>query len=145
MSEQSIPQAIEVPGGPKRSSFKKYNSLDGANAGQRLILKDAAGNDTEDWIHVLGMDSDTFQRASKAMRRSLMAYLDKNNGAKPSDEAYIDLSVQEQRKLQTALVQSWSFDEPCTPKLVLELFTCAPFIGEQVDSFASKRERFVKS
>lgn len=125
-------------------SFTKYNSIDGANAGARMPIKDASGTETEDWLHILGMDSEVFQKGNKKMRRAMMAYLDKHNGATPADEKYVELTIDEQRKLQATLVQSWSFDEPCTPDNVLALFAAAPFVAEQADFFASKRERFVK-
>lgn len=128
----------------KKNSFTKYNSVDGANAGARMKIADASGNETDDWLHLLGIDSDTFQKASKQMRRTMLAYMEKHNGAKMSDEGYNALTIEEQRRLQVVLVQDWSFEEPCTPENVLALFKAAPFIGEQVDNFAGKRERFVK-
>lgn len=126
----------------KTGSFRRYNTLEGANRGAQMIIKGLDGKDTEDWIKVRGIDSDAFQKASRAMRREILAYLeDKGDGARVSDE-YLRFTFDQQRKLQASIVMEWSFDEPCTEENVIELFKSAPYIAEQVDAFSSKRERF---
>lgn len=127
------------------SSYKKLHILEQANEGIRLALKGPSGDLTEDWITVRGIDSDVFQHANKNMRRKLLGYLEeKGLSAKDSPE-YVDMMIQQTRELQASLVVAWSFDEPCTNENILELFTNAPYIAEQVDLHASKRELFVKS
>ena len=124
------------------SSFKKLNTRNGSNAGTRVLLQDPDGKPTQDWIHVLGMDSDIFQRATRRMRINIMAYLEEKGLESKATDEYAEFTAVEQRKLQASLVTSWSFDEPCTAENVIELLTNAPYIGTQLDDAASKRSQF---
>lgn len=126
------------------NSFTKYNTLDGANEGARLDLLDADGKHTEDWLHILGTDSQAFQIANRNMRRKLFAFIEEKGEKVKLTDAYAEFTLAEQRYLQAVLVKGWSFDEPCTPENVVSLLTLAPYVGEQIDEFSSKRSRFVK-
>ena len=109
-----------------------------------MVINDASGKPTTDWITVLGSDSDAFQRASKRMRVETLAFLEiKGEGVRGTDE-HADFVIAQSRVMRASLVKAWSFDEPCTPENVLELFKHAPYIAEQVDEFGSKRATFVK-
>jgi hypothetical protein len=129
----------------KKTSFRKYGTLAQANAGAVMKVNGPDGKETEDWMKVRGIDSDAFQKANRDMRRDIFSYLEeKGTDVKGTDE-YLKFTFDAQRKLQASLVMDWSFEEPCTVDNVVELFTQAPYIAEQVDSFASKRSRFVSA
>lgn len=125
------------------ASFRKHNTKTLANAGVKLILKDAHGKDTEDWILVRGADSDAFQLAARKSRVATLDYLEKHGAEARKTEAYISFTVEENTRLQAHFVADWSFDEPCTVDNVVELFASAPGIAEQVDAFAGQRGKFV--
>lgn len=126
-------------------SFDKYKTRAGANAGQKLQLKDAAGKETGDWLIVHGVDSDAFRNANNRMRREILDYLEANGGPDQclKTDAYAEFTEQAKARVQAALIHSWSFPEPCTPEAKLELLIEAPDVANQVDAFSGKRERFV--
>lgn len=123
---------------------KSINSL--------FILKDAEdgkpmdvlfpnGKKTGETITVLGSDSESFRAAMAVARREeIDAMGDGDNKTKPEilakkqDEIKINLIA--------SLVKDWSFDEPCEKESVIKLFKNAPYILEQVDSFAANRRNF---
>lgn len=126
-------------------SFDKFKTLAAANAGAKLMLKDPAGKETEDWVKVYGIDSDNFRRATNQMRRDTLAYLEANGGPSVATktDAYADFTHGQRLKVQVALVADWSFKEECSPANIIELLTNAPDVADQIDEFSSKRERFV--
>lgn len=127
------------------SSFKQYHTRTGANAGAELKLLNPAGKPTGDTIRVRGTDSDAFQAARGRMRQALLGYLEEHGLETKSSEEYRAFTAQEQLKLQASLVMSWSFEEACTIENVIELFSNAPDVADQVDTFAGKRDRFVSA
>lgn len=126
------------------NSFTKFSTLEGANAGVKMLVKDANGKETTEWVTVLGSDSEQFQRASKRMRVDTLAFLElKGDSVRGTDE-HADFVITQSRLMRASLVKAWSFDEPCTPENVLEMFKHAPYIAEQIDETGSKRALFVK-
>jgi hypothetical protein len=104
------------------ASIKDLYTREDCNTPQRMTIGDQ-------WIEVLGTDSDAFQ----AMRRQVN--LDVIAGKlKPTDV---------ERTLIASLVVGWSYDEPVTPENVQELLANAPSLADAIDRAASKRADFV--
>lgn len=127
------------------NSFTSLNSIDGANAGARMTIVDVEGNPTSNWLHVLGMDSQSYQKARRIMRRNIFSVIETKGEEHKKTDEYSEFSIKEQLRLQASLVTEWSFDEKCTIDNLVALFTQAPYVGEQVDEFVSKRSRFAKA
>lgn len=122
-----------------------FHTLAGSNKGARCILNAPDGKPTEAWIDVRGVDSEIFNRANNTSRRAMVEYLEKHGDTKEVREgdAFGDFCALQKRKLRAALVMAWSFEDPCDEAHVLDLFLNAPDVAQQVDVFASKREKFV--
>lgn len=108
-----------------------------ANAGVKMPLKNAEGNDSGQWLIVRGTDSDAFRKARFDGARTLRDTakgLDEWDRAKLTDKVVMANLV--------SLVAGWSFDEPCTPEAVTEFLTSAPQIADAVDANAAERAHF---
>jgi hypothetical protein len=121
------------------SSFRKHFTREAANAGVRVNIPDS-----DDWIHVLGQDSDAFRKAQAEMRKSILGYVQENGEKSRHTLEFMSLVDKLTDDLKASLVADWSFEETCTVENVKELFLNAPAIAELVDVTAGKREKFVQ-
>lgn len=110
-----------------------------ANTGARMPLADpVTGKPTEDYLHVLGLECDSFRDALAVKHRRNIEIL-----AMPESEQAAALEEAD-LVLHASLVTGWSFEEPFTVDGVIELLREAPQIKIAVDKFASDRANFIK-
>jgi len=109
-----------------------------ANKGALLTLVDpVTGKQTDQYLHVLGLESDKFRAALAAKHQRNMEILQM---PEPEQKAASDDAELE---LYASLVSDWSFEEPITVAGVKELFLEAPQIKQEVDKFAGQRANFM--
>ncbi|OED34508.1 hypothetical protein AB832_07365 [Flavobacteriaceae bacterium (ex Bugula neritina AB1)] len=106
------------------------------NAGRRIPLYAPDGSKTEHWLEVLGVDSDSYQKASLNMQRDLSVIKEEVDRE--------DLLHRYKNKLLASLISDWSFDQECTDEEKEKLLKNAPLIAKEVDLFASNRDNFLK-
>lgn len=121
-----------------KSKAANYFTRKPSNAGARMYLKDpVSGKVTEDYLHVLGLESDSFRAALTAKHKKNLEILalpeDQQEAAK--DDAELELFA--------SLVTGWSFEDKLTADAVKELFLEAPQIKTAVDTFAGDRANFI--
>lgn len=107
-----------------------------ANNGVALAIKFPNGTPTGQTITVRGTDSPQFQSAAREKNKARIEIL---TLPQSEQEAAFELATV---KLMTSLVVDWSLEGECDSKAVEELFTNAPDVMEQVDSFCTKRANF---
>lgn len=125
----------------------QFFTRSGANKGAKLTLNGPDGKPTDVVFDVYGVDSDVFRRASSQSQIELLQWLEQHGDtpvARASD-AFFQFAEERKLKLRASLVFGWTFDEPCTPESVCAFFKEAPDAAQQVDVFASKRDKFVES
>ena len=115
-----------------------------ANEGVRLQLHDGAGNPTDAWICVRGLDSDAYRTAHDAVNRAMVRLA---AAVRAKADAPLLAATQAEKDAEAlaervALVVNWNLDNPCTPATVTELFREAPYISDQVYYSAQDRDRF---
>jgi len=121
---------------PAASPMEQFFTAEAANQGIKVPLVDPAGNRTEHWLQIYGVDSDHFRIADARAKRALA-----KTASLPEDER--DLAVRDLvRALTAELVFAWSFPQECTHANVVEFFRKAPQVQESVDFFASRRAFF---
>lgn len=109
-----------------------------SNNGAKMLLKDPVTNeDTQDYLQVLGLESDPFRQALVLKHKRNMEILTLPESEQPAalEDAELDLYA--------SLVTGWSFSEPCTKEAVRELLNEAPQVKSQVDKFAGTRANFI--
>lgn len=110
-----------------------------ANEGIELPLAFPDGTPSPHLIRIRGVDSDAFKTADAAAKRRMFEL------ASDPDKSKVEAFLVEAR-LDTisALVVSWTFDEPCTPENIRKLLKEAPQLADQIDRLATKRSLFFK-
>ena len=122
-----------------KTSIASFFTRTPSNEGSRLFLKDPVTDQpSEEWLHVLGFESDAFSAAMavKQRRMSEIRALPEEEREGAAKEAVVQMLV--------SLVADWSFEEECTPDNVKTLFSEAPYIQSAVDAFAANRANFIK-
>lgn len=110
-----------------------------SNKGAQMPLEDpATGKPSGEWLHVLGLGSDSFAAALAEKRRKALdvAQMPKEEQAAAEEDAELELYA--------SLVTGWSFKEPFTAEGIKELFAEAPEIKLAVDKFASAKANFLQ-
>lgn len=129
---------------------ESFFTRDRANKGIEVPLYDpATGKKTEEWLRVLGKDSDAYRAEKVASQerlielvRDIPASFAKDSRDKEIDRKIDEARPDEERRLVASLVSGWSFAEKCTRKAVIEFFENAPQVQDLVDEVASKRVLF---
>jgi len=104
------------------------------DAGSEIEILDDQGEKTGLFITVAGMDSSVFRGAAKKQQKAYMESI-RNNKDFDEESMMIDSLV--------ASTLSWKgTDEQFTKKLCKELYTKAPYIREQIDTFMADRSNF---
>jgi len=106
-------------------------------AGSEVQILDDQGNETGLFITVMGMDSKEFRQHTKIHQK---AYLESLREKKDFDEEAMMI-----RGLLDCTVGWRGTDEKFTKKLCGELYTKAPYIRDQLDTFMGARENFTKA
>lgn len=123
-------------------SFKKHFTLEAANNGLRMTIVGPDGKDTKDALIVRGQDSEAYQTGQRLFRRDIIQYREENGPESVKTDAYSKFIDEAALRMKSTLVVGWTFDEKCIPANVLELLKNSPFVAEQIETFAAKRERF---
>jgi len=110
-----------------------------ANDGKRMPLSLPDGTPTDEWLLIRGVDSDEFRAALDEHRRAVVENAAIDDAADRAEANRVSAL-----KLHCALVAGWSFDAELTQKALQELFTEAPHLAAEADSFASSRQRFFR-
>lgn len=138
-----------------------FFTVPACNKAQRLPLYDVEGKDSGQWIDVLGVDSDSYQKASEGFDQRLLEidYLVSMAKAKAMESDDLDyassqlaelskkrtaLITERRYALLAALIAGWSMDTDCNEKEKQRLLRNAPMIREEIDRFAGNRHNFLK-
>ena len=111
-------------------SLADYADPPEIETGTKAYLKDAAGNETGDWLLIRSFRSAAFQRA--VLRSQAML-------AEGDDPDKVREAMIERR---AALVAGWSDDAECTPDAVKALLRQSTRIAQFVDAFAAEDANF---
>jgi hypothetical protein len=128
-----------------KKSFKILATREGSDQGQKMEVLGPDGAPCGEYMIIRGVDASAYRNAQRLFRRAIIKFREEKGSASIESEEYQLFIETEQKKMTSALVASWSFSEDCTPESVLQLFTEAPYVADQVDTFAGKRERFAGS
>lgn len=124
-----------------KTSINSLFILKDSEEGKPMDVLFPNGEKTGETITVIGADSESFRAAlAVARRKEIDAMGDGDSKAKP--ETLAKKQDETKRELIATLVKDWTFDEPCTKESVNMLFKNAPYILEQVDTFAANRRNF---
>ena len=106
-------------------------------AGSEVEILDDQGNKTGLFINIRGMDSKEFRSHTK---RHQKAYIEALREKKDFDEEAMMI-----QGLLDCTIGWRGTDEKFTKKLCKELYTKAPYIRDQIDTFMGERENFTKA
>lgn len=108
-------------------------------SGAEMIVNGEGGKPTSLALILRGVDSDIYRESSRKMRRKVLEAVRSDKGLEDMDEvsadidAFVDLTI------------GWKgTDEEFTPELCRELYTEAPYVRDQVDSFIGSRSNFMR-
>lgn len=108
---------------------KDFHTRSESDKGVKFLLESPDGTQSDEWLLVAGVESIRYE---KAHRDTIKATL---NGSDSLEQGNILLS---------ALVIDWSFEDECTPEIVLDFLQNAPYIKAALDRFAINRANFLK-
>jgi hypothetical protein len=142
-----VKDPIQKPRKPREDFFMRER----ANEGVVLHLRTPDGEETGEWLRVVGIDSDVFAKARVDSNRRVVDIIqafsyegDDPKEKEAAQERRKEALRQEERRLGASLVSAWSWDDPPTPESVYQLFTEAPQIYREVDELSCKRAAFFK-
>jgi hypothetical protein len=107
------------------------------DAGSEVKILDDLGRETGLFIKVMGMDSSTFRAEAKKQQK---AYVESIRSNKDFDEESMTID-----SLVASTIGWRGTDEKFTKKLCKELYTKAPYIRDQIDTFMADRANFTKA
>lgn len=122
--------------------MKEFFTRAAANNGRRLKLTLPSGEPSEHWLHIIGIDSDTFRKAQAIQHRNTMEASSSVDAGDITQEEAEDAYDTSRTALISSLITEWSFDKPCNPKAVIKFLTEAPQIATAVNLFAGTRKEF---
>jgi len=103
-------------------------------AGSEIEIIDDQGNETGLFIKVMGMDSPVFRAQAKKQQK---AYMEALRASKDFDDELMTID-----SLVASTIDWRGTDEKFTKKLCKELYTKAPYIRDQIDTFMADRSNF---
>ncbi len=110
-----------------------------ANTATPMPLTDpVSGQDSGEFLMVLGIDSDAFREALNKKQQENARILSLPEADQPAAKEKADL------ELFAALVTGWSFEEPATMEDVVELLRESPSTKRALDRWASDNSNFIK-
>jgi len=110
-----------------------------ANEGLLMPLKLPNGEPSDEWIRVLGRDSDQFRAAELIANRKALNALESFTGDAHAAE---EIGVNLQRECIAALISAWSFELELTLDNKLRVLREAPQIADAINLLAGDRARF---
>jgi hypothetical protein len=127
-----------TPVTPAVATMSAFFTRQKSNEGIEFALDFPDGTPSPHRIRIRGIDSDAFRSAQAASWRRLQERLSAVERKEPTEEELLT----EKLRLQSALVVSWTFPEPCTPENVATLLREAPALAHQIDRIAGNRSHF---
>ena len=109
-----------------------------ANQGIKVPLYDPLGEDSGQWIQVVGKDSDIYRSGRTELSR--LAF-DNSELEKEEAEAIFDETV---IKVLAECIIDWSFDEEATLDERASLLRDAPNIRDKIEDVINSRQMFAK-
>ena len=117
--------------------MKEFFTKEANSTPQKLPLKLKSGKATDDYIMVIGTESDAFRIAqSKVLREGAL----KASTSEYNDELHKALDLE----LIASLIDSWSFDEECTLENKIMFLDNAPYIRDAINAFSANQDNFTK-
>lgn len=110
-----------------------FHSKSKHEEGTKVLLKKPDGTLTEEFVVLLGRDSEAFRRAQAK-------YRDNSVQAQADDKTFD--SYVEGVKLTASAIKSWSLEDDCNEKNATELLLNAPYILDQLDAALYDSKRF---
>lgn len=101
--------------------------------GVKLPLKTPEGKQTEHFLVVKGIYSDSFREARNALAR-----FELTAGKDEKERETLNL------KCLCALICDWSFDKDCSEESKLELLRNAPQIADKINLFSAQNKNFTE-
>jgi len=116
--------------------IKDLNTVDRHTAGAEMQVNDENGKSLDMFITIAGADSKAWRKASIEMKRLLLAGFDP-----------VDAMADAMAKISIGWrgVEMEGVKLEFSQESVRNLYTSAPYIADQVDSFMSKRANFTQS
>ncbi len=118
------------------NGMEQFFTADKAEEGVEFPLSAPDGSETDHYLMVRGLDSDTFKTEQIKSRRKINDLA--AGGAKLTEQQMIDSRLE----LLSCLISGWSFDEACTRENVLTFLKKAPQIADSVDELSANRRVF---
>lgn len=122
---------------------------DTANRGVRIPLVDSrTGKETEQWLLVLGTDSDSYRAQQRENQRRLIEIVKASRGPdQKSSEAAFEKALEAEtprmhRLALASLVGGWSLEDGCTKANVLQLLEQAPGIEDTLERYEKDQSLF---
>jgi len=135
----------------KVTDLSTIDTVKGSNEGFDVQIYHPGTNvDLDITIHVLGKDSDEFQKISRAQSKKRMAKMTKGGGFRTTPSIPIEEIERDGIDLLAACTKSWSGivveGKPvdCTYDNVIMIYERFPWIKEQVDTAIGDRANFIK-
>lgn len=111
-----------------------------ANEGKTIPLSTPDGVKTNEWIKVLGVDSDPYKLANTKAQREISVLV---NEVKENPDTDVDPKILEiERNRLASIVVAWSFGIECTFENVVKFLKEAPQIADVLDIYVHKRELY---
>lgn len=127
--------------------MEEFFTRDSANKGTRLNLVHPDGTPTEHWLHVIGVDSDTYQRELSAAKRKIIITESKAKEDFEDVKAREEFLAKERKDCEiqviAALVIDWSFEQECNMENKMKFLLNAPQIAQEVDEVSADRKFFL--
>lgn len=119
---------------------EKFFTRDKANEGVKVPLVTAAGEESEHWFRIRGIDSDNFRIAERDAKRKAIDIAQIGDVQKRAE------AIREAEVIVIAsLVADWSFDEECTVESVTIFLQHAPQIADMINQYSAVKSNFFKS
>jgi len=100
-----------------------------SDKGVKFPLEFPDGTQSDEWLTVVGVESSRYEKAHRATIKATLAGSD---------------SLEQGDILLSALVIDWSFEQECTPEIVLDFLQNAPYVKVSLDRFVVNRANFLK-
>lgn len=108
-----------------------------ANSGAKLDIPAPDGSSTGEWIVIRHTDCDEFRRL-QAEITTTAAMIRPDASQKERTE----LRDRVRKQLTASLVSSWSLEDECSEKNIIELIENAPYLADWIDRQADKAALF---
>jgi hypothetical protein len=119
----------------KSMAMSDFYTRSAHNSAKKMILLTPNGEETDEFMMILGSESDEARKAKNLALRDAAIHL----AEKSLDE---DVNEELTVRMLAAHIDSWSFNEELTINSAISFLTEAPYIRDQVDRFSGKNSVF---